>query len=84
MTVISTKEAAEMLGTDPKTLRRFIRAQVRSVGGTVGQDTPGRGKRYGLDSETVAAWAPLFAAWERGGTVVAFTLDIAPEADSDA
>ncbi len=81
--LITTAQAAEMLGTDPKTLRRFIRAGVRNVGGTVGTDTPGRGKRYALDAETVEGWRDAFASWERGGTYVPLSLVIVPPTQDD-
>lgn len=60
---LNTKEVARLLDTDPKTLRRFIRAHVKSQGGTVGEDTPGQGGRYEFGSEQVPQMKVLFAEW---------------------
>jgi predicted transcriptional regulator len=63
MADLNTKEVARELGTDPKTLRRFIRAHVKSQGGTVGEDTPGQGGRYSFDEEDVPKMGELFEEW---------------------
>ena len=63
MADLNTKQVAAELGTDPKTLRRFVRSHVRSQGGTVGEDTPGQGGRYSFDEEDVPKMRELFDAW---------------------
>ena len=64
---LSAKEVASVLDTDPKTFRRFVRSHVRGIGGTVGQDTPGRGGRYSFDADDMPAIADAFKAWRTGG-----------------
>ena len=53
---INTKVAAEMLGTDPKTLRVFLRATLK--------ETPGKGGRYELTKGQVSRQLkPAFTKW---------------------
>jgi hypothetical protein len=52
---IGVKELAEHLGTDPRTLRGFLRRQDQSVG---------RGTRYRWGSLKDPAVAKLAAAWK--------------------
>ena len=63
MTTMTTKEAAELLGTDPRTLRKFLRAQVVEAGGKVGEDTPGKGKRYSLEADELPLLQERFDLW---------------------
>jgi hypothetical protein len=60
---LSTKDVASQVGTDPKTLRRFLRASVRAAGGTVGEDTPGQGGRYSFVQEDVEGIKAQFSEW---------------------
>lgn len=46
----SINDLAAELGISAKTVRKHYRAFVRANGGTIGQDTPGRGKRYSLNA----------------------------------
>lgn len=52
---LSTREVAEKVGTDPKTLRVFLRATSQGVGS---------GKRYALPAKEVAKVKKEFATWE--------------------
>lgn len=67
MATISAKEAAEAIGTDPKTLRRFVRSYVKAKGGEVGQDTPGRGGRYAFEEDELPRMQDAFHAWQAKG-----------------
>jgi len=65
MATLTTKELAEKLDTSPKTLRRFIRSDVKASGGTVGEDTPGKGGRYSFESSDVPTLKKSFKAWTK-------------------
>lgn len=52
---LSTREVAEKVGTDPKTLRVFLRATSQGVGS---------GKRYALPAKDVPKVKKEFVAWE--------------------
>lgn len=45
-TTLSVKDIAEEIGTTGRLLRKFLRAEAVEAGGTVGEDTPGKGRRY--------------------------------------
>lgn len=60
---LSTKDVAKEVGTTPKTLRRFLRAQVRAAGGQVGVHTPGQGGRYAFGPEEIEGIKAQFAEW---------------------
>lgn len=62
-TTFSTKEVAEKLGTDARTLRKFLRSEVTEAGGTVGEDTPGKGKRYSFESRQIGGLKKRFEQW---------------------
>jgi predicted transcriptional regulator len=47
-------DLAETLNMTPRNVRKHIRAITRENGGTVGQDTPGKGKRYDFDARDFA------------------------------
>lgn len=51
---LTTAEVAAKLKTDPRTLRRFLRATKQGVG---------TGKRYDFDAQTVAALKKRFDGW---------------------
>lgn len=65
MTTLSTKEVAEKLNTTPRTLRKFIRSEVKEAGGTIGEDTPGKGRRYAFESKEIASMRKRFKAWNK-------------------
>lgn len=58
---ITTTDLAAELGTDPRTLRKFLRAdaKAREVA------TPGKGSRYALkgDARSIAAMQKKFTKW---------------------
>jgi predicted transcriptional regulator len=61
---LTATEVATELGTNPRTFRRFLRAEVRSAGGEVGKDTPGKGKRYSFTAKEVSGLRERFQAWD--------------------
>lgn len=58
-TTLTTADAAAELGTDPRTLRKFLRAT------TPKDSQPGKGSRYSLkgDARSLAAMKKKFIAW---------------------
>jgi hypothetical protein len=48
-------DLAAECGTTPRAIRKFARSLVRLNGGVIGKDSPGKGKRYALDSREFAA-----------------------------
>jgi len=71
---LSAKDVAIQLDVDAKTFRRFVRAYVKRLGGTIGADTPGRGGRYAFDESEMDAIRDAFIAWRttRSGMHVSF------------
>lgn len=68
MATLTTKETAEKLGTDPRTLRKFLRAEAVENGGKVGEDTPGKGGRYSLEATQFRALQKRFTTWSEAHT----------------
>ena len=68
MATMTTKEAAEKLGTEPRTLRKFLRSETVENGGTVGEDTPGKGGRYSLEAKEFRSLKKRFDAWTEAHT----------------
>lgn len=64
MATLTAKEVAEKLKTDARTFRKFIRSEVKAAGGTVGVETPGKGKRYSFESKEISSLRKRYAAWE--------------------
>lgn len=62
---LTVKEVAAEIGTTGRLLRRFIRSEVVAEGGTVGEDTPGKGKRYAFSREEADE---LIVRWEAAMT----------------
>jgi len=60
---LTVKDVAEELEVEPKTLRKFLRSEVVQNGGTVGVDTPGKGKRYSFEADEVEDLKARFEAW---------------------
>jgi hypothetical protein len=67
-TTMSVKETAEKLGTEPRTLRKFLRSEVVEAGGKVGEDTPGKGGRYSLEARSFNSLQKRFTAWSEKHT----------------
>lgn len=70
---LNTAEVAEAFGTDPRTLRKFL----RSAQGT--DSKVGKGARWALRATEVTKLRKRFADWD-----AARTADDAPEAPADA
>lgn len=51
---LTTRDVAAKLGTDPRTLRRFLRASSQGVG---------TGSRYAVSASDVPALKKAFATW---------------------
>lgn len=62
---LTVKDVAAEIGTTGRLLRRFIRSEVVAEGGTVGEDTPGKGKRYAFSREEADE---LIVRWEAAMT----------------
>jgi|SRR5580765_6341317 len=60
---LTVKEIAEKIGTTPRILRKFLRAETVENGGTVGVDTPGKGKRYSYTTAEARGIQKRFKAW---------------------
>lgn len=88
---MTAKEMAEAIGTDGKTFRRCVRSLFKAAGGSVGTDTPGRGRRYAFKASETDVWQARFDAWRKGPNVmlVSFAdlisdIDVEPSEDVDA
>lgn len=68
MATLTTKETAEKLGTEPRTLRKFLRSEAVEAGGKVGEDTPGKGGRYSLEAKEFRSLQKRFEAWQEAHT----------------
>ena len=53
---MSTRDVADKLNTDPKTLRRFLRSQEKGVGA---------GGRYGFEPQQIGNLKKQFTAWQK-------------------
>lgn len=58
---LSAKEAAAALGTDARTLRKFLRSKAQDVVEPVGQ-----GKRYAITKDEIKKLKKAFLAWSEG------------------
>lgn len=67
-TTLTVKEVAEKLGTEARTLRKFLRQEVTDAGGKIGEDTPGKGGRYQLEARSFASLQKRFKAWSEAHT----------------
>jgi hypothetical protein len=65
---LTVKEIAEKIGTDGRTLRKFLRHEAAEKGGVVGEDTPGKGGRYSIEANKVAGLTKRFATWQEAHT----------------
>ena len=55
-TILSAKELASKLDTDPRTVRKFLRSHL--------DETPGKGSRYQIEGKQVASLRKAFKAWD--------------------
>lgn len=60
MAQITAKELAVKLGTDPRTVRKFLRSTL--------DDTPGKGSRYAIEGKQVQSLKKKFKAWDENRT----------------
>lgn len=60
---LTAKELAQELNTDPRTVRKFLRHRTKAAGGVIGEDTPGKGGRYGIEKRQVKTLRKEFTAW---------------------
>lgn len=71
-TTTTAKELAEKLGTDPKTVRRFLRSVLPE------DARPGRGGRYALDAKAIKALEERFTTWKANSARVISVEDLIP------
>ncbi len=57
MAQLSTKELADELGTDPKTLRKFLRTEESGV------NPVGQGRRYAIEKRQLRSIQKRYAQW---------------------
>ena len=60
---LTVKDVAGELDVEPKTLRKFLRSEVVESGGVIGEDTPGKGRRYSFEPEEAEDIKARFLAW---------------------
>jgi predicted transcriptional regulator len=61
---LSAKELAEKLGTDGRTVRKFLRSDAKKHG----TETPGKGGRYQIKAGQVKSLQKRFDAWDAART----------------
>lgn len=71
---ISPKELANELGTDPKTVRKFLRS--------LSADRPGKGGRWAIPTDMVEELTDRFSTWSTNQATV-FSIDEVDEGDED-
>lgn len=59
MANVTPKEFALKVGSDPRTVRKFLRSQARENG----TETPGKGSRWEIDSRSVRSLQKRFQLW---------------------
>lgn len=59
---LTTKDLADQLDTDPKTLRKFLRSQSSPV------EPVGQGNRYMIDGRTARSLRKAFKVWQEAHT----------------
>lgn len=60
---LTVKQVALEIGTTGRLLRKFIRSEVVADGGTVGEDTPGKGRRYAFSRDEADELIERFEAY---------------------
>ena len=56
---LTAKEIAQRFDTDPRTLRKFLRADAKANS----TETPGKGSRYAIEARQVKSLQRRFNAW---------------------
>jgi hypothetical protein len=64
---ISPKEFAVKVQSDPRTVRKFLRANARENG----TETPGKGSRWEIDAKKVKSLSTKFRKWDEARTAEA-------------
>ena len=59
---LTTAQLAEEIGTTPKTLRKFLRADARAA--DKGDTLPGKGARYAIERKAVKGLKSRFTKWQ--------------------
>lgn len=72
---LTTNEVADLLETDPKTLRKFFRSDSCDI------EPVGQGKRYTLDEGDVDNIRPAFQAWVNGKAKKASAAEVTVDED---
>lgn len=80
MATITAGELATEIGTTPREVRKFLRADAKAHEAT----TPGKGARYAIEKREVRALKARFAKWDEARKAVTEDeSDEAPEATDD-
>lgn len=74
---ITPKELAEKLGSDARTVRKFLRSDAKANG----TETPGKGSRWEIEAKSVRSLSKRFQTWNAARVENA---DDAPETDAEA
>lgn len=61
---MTPKEIAAQFGTDPRTLRKFLRTDARDRGA----ETPGKGSRWEIEARSVRSLRKRFDVWNAART----------------
>lgn len=61
-TTLTTQELADEIGTTPRTLRKFLRADARNR--DAADTLPGKGARYAIERKAVQGLKKRFGAWQ--------------------
>ena len=75
MAQITATELATEIGTTPREVRKFLRADAKAQNA----QTPGKGSRYAIERKQVVSLKKRFAAWDEARKAV--TEDESPESD---
>ena len=62
MAQLTTTQVAEKLDTNPRTLRKFLRADAKANG--TADALPGKGSRYAIEGREVAPLKKRFKVWQ--------------------
>lgn len=79
MATLSAKDVAARFDTTPRELRKFLRADAKKNGGTVGVDTPGKGGRYQFETRQLKSLQKRFNKWVLARTPVEEVTDTETE-----
>lgn len=69
MSGISPKEFAVRVESDPRTVRKFLRANAKENG----TETPGKGSRWEIDAKKVKSLSTKFRKWNEARIAVETT-----------